>query len=261
MRSRISPLQSADMARFPRLACLGHDLVHGLVQLLYPGACLVCGASTDSTRFCPSCQDGLTNDPHPSCPRCAGTVGPFVTLEGGCTSCRQHSYAFERVIRLGPYAGVLRDVILRMKHRPGETLAEAVGELWAATAEARLQGLEAQVVIPVPLFWRRRLSRGFNQSSALARMLAYRLHLPCRPRLLLRTRHTPSQTRQTASARPANVRQAFHASAHKELAGKRVLLIDDVLTTGSTAHEAARALRSAGASSIVVAVLARSHGD
>jgi ComF family protein len=167
--------------------------------------------------------------------------------------------AFARAFRLGPYEGLLREIILRMKHAQGEGLAEVVGALWAKSSGPRLAEAAADVVIPVPLHWLRRWQRGHNQSEALAQALADRLGLPCRPGWLRRRRATPKQTSQAPSARRDNVRGAFQASARSGLQGKAVLLVDDVLTTGSTAHEAARALRQAGAARVVVAVLAHDH--
>jgi ComF family protein len=204
----------------------------------------------------------LTIDPFSSCPRCAATIGPFAlaTLKDGCTRCGNTSFRFERVLRLGPYDGLLRDVILRLKHLQGDVLAELVGELWAEHAETALRGVHADAIVPIPLHWWRRWRRGYNQSLALARGLAARLHLPLRPRLLRRTRNTPLQTQQAPSTRPTNVRGAFRASSTR-LGGKTVLLVDDVMTTGSTANEAAGALRAAGAARVVVAVLARAHGN
>jgi ComF family protein len=187
-------------------------------------------------------------------------VGPFVNLDGGCTVCRGVVYPFESVLRLGPYESLLRDLILRMKHASGEGLAEALGLLWAEHAAPRLKATGATAVVPVPLHWRRRWSRGYNQSESLARMLAQRLGLPCPRRWLGRIRHTPQQTRQTPSARAENVRGAFAVPRGRALHGKTILVVDDVMTTGSTASEAARALRAAGADRVVVAVLARAQG-
>jgi ComF family protein len=160
-------------------------------------------------------------------------------------------------LRLGPYDGLLRETILRMKWLPGEAQAEILAELWAAHSAARLRQLWANVVVPVPLHWWRRWQRGYNQSETLAWALARCLGVPCQPRWLRRNRNTPFQTAQTAAGRKSNVAGAFAVRSPAKLKGKAVLLVDDVMTTGSTANEAARALRGAGAASVAVAVLAR----
>jgi ComF family protein len=115
------------------------------------------------------------------------------------------------------------------------------------------------VVVPVPLHWWRHWRRGYNQAETLARAVAAGLGLPCWPRCLRRIRNTPQQTLQSSpTSRQANVHGAFAPRPGYRMAGKRVLLVDDVLTTGATASEAARALRRGGAGSVAVAVLA--HG-
>ncbi len=238
----------------------GSELLRGFLHLLYPASCALCGQLlADDTDFCKVCRYALTSDPHERCPRCAMTVGPFVPLDDGCTHCRDVRFAFERVVRLGPYEELLRAAVLRMKHLSGEHLAHALGCLWAERDEALLRATNAEVVVPVPLHWRRRWERGYNQSAALAEALARRLRLPLRTNWLRRIRNTPHQTQQTAGGRAANVQHAFAARARRELTGKAILLVDDVLTTGSTANEAARALRAAGAQRVIVAVAARSQ--
>ena len=133
-----------------------------------------------------------------------------------------------------------------------------MGAVWACHGIERLRSLQADVVIPVPLHWTRRWRRGFNQSELLAQALAARLGVKCPRGWLFRARPTPPQTRQTPPQRRENVRGAFRVRAETELRGKTVLLVDDVMTTGSTVHEAARALRTAQPARIAVAVLA--HG-
>jgi ComF family protein len=245
-----------------RVKATGRDLARGFLQLLYPGTCLLCGTplAPEGEHFCDSCRTGLTADPHSTCSRCAGSVGPFTDTGRGCPRCRKERYFFHRVLRLGHYDGLLREAILRLKHEAGAGLAEVLGELWAAHAEARLRDVRADALVPVPLHWWRRWRRGYNQSEALANALADRLGLPCQPRWLRRIRPTPQQTRQTPHDRRRNVRGAFRAGLSAVLQGRTILLVDDVLTTGSTASEAARALRKAGAARVVVAVLARAEG-
>jgi len=143
-----------------------------------------------------------------------------------------------------------------MKHSSGEALAEMIGELWAESAESRLRALGADSVVPIPLHWRRRWWRGYNQSEALARPIAARLALPLYTSWLRRVRNTPEQKGRSAADKMENVRDAFRACGSGP-AGRTILLVDDVLTTGATASEAARALRRGGAKRVVVAVLTR----
>lgn len=249
-------------ALYERLSTAGRELLGGLVHLVYPPACVLCQAPAppDAPNLCAPCRAALTTDVSPQCPRCAGNIGPFVDCAEGCTHCRADHFHFERVFRLGFYDGLLRTVILQMKQAHREMLAEVVGRLYAAHLELGLRGIGADVVIPVPLHWWRRLRRGYNQSTALARAVAERVGVPCRPGWLRRIRHTPKQTGTSRAERRTNVRDAFRATSWARLRGQTVLLVDDVLTTGTTASEAAFALRAAGAIRVVVAVLARSHG-
>lgn len=231
----------------------------GLVRLVYPAICTFCGRSLpqDRERVCSGCEHLLLNDPFLACQRCGETVGPFVPTEEGCTRCRQETFHFDRVFRLGIYDGLLREQILRMKQWSGDGVAETLGELWADRAAPALEAVGIDTVVPVPLHWWRRLERGYNQSEALAEALAARLRRPCHADWLRRIRHTPSQTQSTGGARKENLKGAFRARLPVAAHGQTILLVDDVLTTGSTANEAARALRAAGAGRVVVAVLAR----
>src|SRR5947209_11943151 len=135
---------------------LATDVGRGLLHLLYPGVCLACARPTGAGAgdFCQECRTALVTDPHPTCPRCASTLGPNLPPAADCARCRGHVFAFERVLRLGPYEGVRREAVLRMKHGHHEGLAEAVGELWSAHARERLRAVGAGAVVPVPLHWR-----------------------------------------------------------------------------------------------------------
>jgi ComF family protein len=234
------------------------DLGRGMRQLLYPGLCAVCSRPLGDRPgdFCDECRTALLDDPNPACPRCASTLGQYLPVGERCPRCQDESFQFDRVIRLGTYDGARREVILRMKHGRYEALSESVGELWAQHTADRLKGVGAVTVVPIPLHWRRRWQRGYNQAEVLARALASRLHLTCDTRWLRRVRPTPKQTDVAPSARRGNVRGAFRAAHSSKWRGATVLLVDDVLTTGSTASDAARALREAGAARVSVAVLA-----
>jgi ComF family protein len=235
------------------------QLGRGLLHLLYPACCHFCGRSlTTDGPFCDACRGAFVDDTFAACPRCAAGVGPFAVIDGRCAHCREEAFSFDAAVCLGPYDGLLREAVLRLKNHSGEGMAELLGELWADHRESTFRALGVDALVPVPLHWRRRWRRGYNQSEAVAHGLAARLRLPCRPFWLRRTRATPMQTSQTFAGRRENVRGAFAAS--RTVVGRAVLLVDDVMTTGATASEAARALRAAGAGRVVVAVLARAHG-
>ena len=238
------------------------SLAQGALQLLYPRVCWACGQGLPPGHddFCANCCNLLTQDSHPRCPRCAASVGPFANLDHGCTRCRGVVLGFEGALCLGPHDGLLRTLILRLKHHAGEGLAEVLARLWANHRASALRASGAEVVVPVPLHWWRRVARGYNQSEVLARTLAAYLGIPCRPRWLRRIRATRMQRHDMSlAARKENVHQAFVARPTPGLVGKSVLLVDDVMTSGSTVGEVARALKNAGAAQVVVAVLARAE--
>ncbi|CAN5176597.1 ComF family protein [soil metagenome] len=236
------------------------QLGHSVLDLVYPPACLHCHISLPATvspfNFCTDCLRDLTVDPHLTCPRCSSTVGPGTDTAKGCYRCRDHSFAFTSSQRLGPYDGKLRDAILRMKYLTGETLAESLGLLWADTQRERLLATQPQLILPVPLHWTRRIRRGYNQSASLAYSLAKSLQLPCKPSWVRLNRQTKEQTTLSATARRESVKGAFRLSRSARVQGVRVLLIDDVLTTGATADAAAKAILQGGAAQVTVAVLA-----
>ncbi len=236
------------------------ELLTGLDRLVYPPDCLLCESRfdrTDDHSLCPACRASLLAEPFATCPRCAGTVGPYVDLEAGCTSCSAESFQFESVRRLGPYDGKLRDAILRAKHLPGEILAETVARLWVERDRDRFRDGKFDAIVPIPLHWVRRIERGYNQSAALADALGAALGVRVGRGWLRRTKPTPKQFTQSATARRENVKGAFRATLRCRARGLRILLVDDVMTTGATASEAARALKAAGAAQVFAAVLAR----
>jgi ComF family protein len=216
---------------FGNIGQFSRTLLRGLTQLIYPNTCWVCGdiMPPAQKQVCATCMPALTVDPFPTCPRCSSTVGPNLSITD-CPECRPHSFAFDGAFRMGPYDGLLREVILRMKQWTGEELVEVIAGLWAKGMAERLMSIQAQVVIPVPLHWTRRWRRGFNQSEILARCLAKQLAIPFWPRTLKRMRATPQQTEQpSGAARRDNVKQAFDLRSGFDLRDKTVILVDDVL--------------------------------
>lgn len=234
--------------------------VAAVADLVWPRICLVCDQGIrdlDNVSYlCGDCQKAILFDAHPSCPRCTSTIGPYADVASGCLRCRNERFHFDSAVRLGPYDGMLRIAILRMKQPAGETLAERLGREWAATRREILQAGDPQLIIPIPLYWRRRWVRGYNQSATLAEGVGTVLGVPVRTNILRRVRSTSSQRHRSRAERRENVRGAFRAVRPAAVQGLRVLLIDDVLTTGATADEAAVALKAAGAAQVRLAVLA-----
>jgi len=232
--------------------------LHGLREVFYPSTCFCCGTlvESDVVGFCPVCIDQITRDDHMTCPRCSSSIGKHALAEDGCPRCRGERFQFEGCIRLGPYEGRLREIILQMKSRDHHALASHLARLWAEHVVRLLGALKVDAVVAIPLHWRRRLSRGGNQTAPLASALAASLNVPDRSGWLKRSRSTPHQVEQSATARRTSLKGAFKAVKRARFTGTRILLVDDVLTTGSTASEAARALKQAGAVKVHVAVLA-----
>jgi ComF family protein len=237
------------------------SLWRGTLDLIYPPTCLFCDEllSEEQEDFCPPCRVELVADPHETCPRCAESVGGYTADPAGCPRCRDQTLHFDAAFRMGPHAGKLRDAILRVKKAERADLAEGLGRLWASTLAEQLKGERFDVVVPVPLHWLRRLERGYNQAAMLARPLAKQLRVPFSARRLRRIRYTSHQTGQSAASRQENLRGAFASWPAHRIRGLRILLVDDVMTTGSTCSEAARALKKAGAARVVAAVLARAE--
>lgn len=238
------------------------DLARGVAQLVYPNACLICDAleaQVGSFRHgvCSECHHSVTTDSPDVCPKCTATVGPHTDVSQGCMACRTRSFAFDSGIRLGTYRDRLKDAVLRMKSARGEALAEMAGRMFVVARQAILQSAAVNVVIPIPLHWRIRWNRSYNQAEAIAREVATALGAECRPNWLKRVKPTVQHAQPSAAAREANIRGAFRAGRSASLASKTVLLVDDVMTTGSTVAEAARVLKAAGAARVIVAVLAR----
>jgi len=182
------------------------------------------------------------------------------TLPPRCPSCRTRRFAFHRVVRLGQYDGVLRKAALASKDLSGEACAMAAAELLWQTEQESLFALRPELVVPVPLHWKRRAARGINAADLIAAVLSRRLRVPTEPRCLIRRRNTLPQFGLPPTRRFQNVRGAFTVSTGYDLHAERVLLVDDILTTGATCHEAARALRTAGVRRVAIAVLARAAG-
>jgi competence protein ComFC len=215
---------------------------------LYPPRCAGCGQS--GSRWCANCQASVKRLIPPLCPICSQPVGN----SGICGLCRASKPRIRQVRAWGCFDGSLRHAIHALKYRRDVALGEVLSTPLVELLKEMGWGLD--LVIPVPLGMARLKARGYNQAALLALPLALMTGLTHRPQALKRTRETHSQVGLSLASRHANVQGAFTAD-DAVVAGKRVLVIDDVITTGATMHACASALMQVGAKEVYGLALAR----
>ena len=244
--------------RAERVTALARGAAAGALGLVLPPACLACDAPIgEAGALCAACWSRVAFIGRPCCARC-GLPFEIEAVEGAlCGACTRAPPAYDRARAAFLYQGVGRELILAFKMADRSWLAPRLA-VWLQRAAAPLLS-DCDLVVPVPLHRWRLLARRFNQAAVLAGLVARQADARLVPDLLVRTRRTPPQTRLSGAQRRRNVRGAFAVRRGRErlVAGQRILLVDDVLTTGATASACARALRKAGAARIDVATLAR----
>jgi ComF family protein len=228
------------------------------IDFFFPPLCLVCKrplASYEKTFLCDSCTDELAFIDSPLCCSC----GILFTSRAGddhlCGNCRESPPRFDRARAAAVYAGAIRSAIHQFKYRGGLLFAKHLGQLLAEHGRRFFTVAEVDLIVPVPLHRRRLRQRGYNQSLELARHVGACWGMPVAPAWLLRNRETPQQTALSRQERFRNVRGAF-AWTGPGLGDKRVVLIDDVYTSGATANECAGVLKKSGAGTVEVLTLA-----
>jgi ComF family protein len=227
------------------------------LDIALPTLCVACREPVAGDGVCATCWARLSFIAPPFCPR----LGiPFIYDPGpGLLSMEAiaNPPAYARARAAVRYDDVARTLVHALKYQDRTDLAPALGR-WMARAGHELLG-EADVLVPVPLHWRRGWSRRYNQSGALARIIARQSGVKVASEALRRVRPTQQQIGLTRSQRASNVQGAFKVAAHRqsEIAGRRVVLVDDVLTSGATVDACARALLRAKAASVDVLVFAR----
>jgi ComF family protein len=233
-------------------------MLAALFDLFFPPACAACDSRLRASApgpFCTLCAESLEPLVPPFCTVCGepfGGEGP----SHPCLRCLRKPPPFDLLRAPYVYGGALREAIHRYKYGGAWDLGRHLAPLLARGGPG-LDPRSFDVVVPVPLHPRRLAERGFDQAVPLARAVARESGLPLRPRALRRLRATAPQAALVGEARRANVRGAFAVSRPSEVAARRVLLVDDVVTTGATARACAAALREAGAKGVGVLSLAR----
>jgi ComF family protein len=249
----------ANVATLPGMERL-KELGREVVDLLFPPHCVACN------RFggwlCANCLQEIDIIQAPTCRRCGLPLAGTVPTEGGlpvCPQCRSLTSKLDGVCAYAFHRGPLREAIHQFKYKDLRDLAAPLGRLlsegWVTLSP---NDLDVDAIVPVPLHASRLSERGYNQAALLARELGHYLKRPVVEEVLIRVKDTIPQVGLDARARRDNVHSAFQC-VNSSLAGKQVLLLDDVYTTGSTLEAAADALRTEGVSSIWAFTLARAR--
>jgi len=228
-----------------------------LMDLIYGknSKCYLCGRSVAAANeICNICYEE-TNDlkrNYSSCQVC----GRLLTRGTTCHDCKSSPFRFKYVFSVGPYDGMLKDKIYQFKYGGRRDLAKGFSKLMAESINSFCNFREFGIIIPVPLYWKKQSERNYNQSYLLARELAKRTKIPLGKTVLIKVSDTPSQTSLNREMRRSNLLGAFQAENTGVITGKRVLLVDDIVTTGSTVSECTKVLLEAGASEVWVGCIA-----
>lgn len=230
------------------------------LNFLYPPVCAVCGAAradTASGLVCSDCRAQVRFIRPPFCERCGLPFEGALTTAFQCANCDGVNLHFSSARSAVVASGVALEAIHRYKYQRALWLEPFLAGLLVDAASPALRGAGWDAIVPVPLFPAKQREREFNQAERLARQLSAVSGIPLRAGTLRRVRPTPTQTRLSREQRAANMRDAFAVRRGADFAGRRVVLVDDVFTTGATTNACAAALRAAGADEVCVWTVAR----
>ena len=233
-------------------------IVGATASLFYPPTCAACAASVEHSEYlCADCQQRAPRIVAPFCAKCSEPFPGAITQTFSCANCEHRKLHFDCAVAAYRSRGLVRKVLHQFKYGKQRHLRHPIAQwLGESLGDPRLRGRHFDIIVPVPLHPARERERGFNQAALIAELLANSATVPARP-VLERIRYTTTQTAYDRAERMENLHGAFRLRKNRDVRGLHVLLIDDVLTTGSTLSECARVLRAAGAVSVHAATAAR----
>ena len=225
--------------------------------LLWLPSCRVCGkeaAETDGV-MCGKCRQKFsTAIADDYCPYCGVAASKYAIINGKCANCEQMELVFDGITRIGRYTDVLRDLILQIKHTEEPKIIGLLSDCLLAAVKGNLPVEHIDFFAPVPLHWRRKLYRGYNQSALL--LSAFKKDGLATANLLRRNRYTLPQPGLSFAQKQKNIKGAFDCKNLNKIRGKTICLVDDIKTTGATLGECSRVLKKAGAKKVYAAVVA-----
>src|SRR5438094_1166129 len=261
--ARASSSSDASAAKQRRVRAWFAQASDALVSVFFPSGCRICDNLLTSASRIPLCEECLSSFGPVAGTLCeiCGRPLPGWKQEPAqplfCPACQDRTYAFDRARSFALYENAIVRAILLLKFEQIEPLGTWFADRLAEVVNSEANRLAADVVVPVPLHRERERERGYNQAALLSKPLAKRLRLPHKAVLLVRTRARPDKQVLSLEERWESVRGAFATRPGSQVDNLRVLLVDDVLTTGATLDACARALREAGAKSVIGLTVAR----
>lgn len=243
------------------------NIIHFIIKILYPGSCPVCSEVQEQmltddgvARICPNCEKKLKRVTPPFCLRCGKPLEADRVRREYCADCARQTHAYVQGRAVFVYQGAIIGSMHRLKYANRRDYAAIFAREAYETYGSWIRRIDPEALIPIPLHKKRRRERGYNQAELIARELSDLTGIPVEKKLLLRNANTRPQKALSAKERKNNLKNAFQMSK-KIVKLEKVLLIDDIYTTGSTVDAAARALMSAGVKKVYVLCICIGGGD
>lgn len=237
----------------------GRTLIVNVLELIYPSSCAACDEICEPMEWlCETCRDELEKLEEGAC--CVRCASPLPDAKSPCGRCKGHGLRpFARIARLSTYESTTKELIHAIKYRHRWATIDRVVDRLADRELVNSIMKDANVIVPIPMHYFRSVSRGFNQAELMGRRFSKRFRVPM-TRALKRRRATESQTAfHSRQARVKNMRDVFEVIEPDVLRGKRVVLVDDVMTSGATLRSAAREIRKAKPARIDAVVIATAN--
>ena len=231
-----------------------------VLNLIFPIYCQGCGVklSYDNKRYlCEGCFKNIKLKSPPLCIKCGKSVSGDKESKSLCAECLNRNYHFAAAWQCCEYEGLIKELIHKFKYNGKLLLKGVLGEILCGFAKSRIDYKRVDAIVAVPMHRANFVKRGFNQAAILSEILSKSLDIPFLDKCLSKIKNTKQQVSLNRNERSLNIRDAFCVKKGADIKGKRLLLVDDVFTTGATVDECSKVLNAQGAKAVWVLVLAR----